>query len=99
MYNLEWFENIFASKLQILQTEKSFFKDGQFGDLERIEFENDKKFGTIEFWSQGWINMDIYDCNIDDQIFNILLSPDEKDMMVSKVEEFIELLLKKNGTV
>jgi len=99
MYNLKWFEEKFSSKLQNLQTEKSSFKDGQFGDLERIEFESEKKFGTIEFWSQGWINMDIYDCNIDDQIFNILLSPDEKDTMISKIEEFIDLLLKNDCTI
>ncbi|WP_439213325.1 hypothetical protein [Duffyella gerundensis] len=71
----------------------SCFANGDFGDLERIEFEGFNKLGTVEFWSEGWVGIDIYDCRLDDQIMNILLSPEEKGSFSHQVEKFIKILM------
>lgn len=56
------------------------FLEGDFGDLERVEFEGDNKIGGVEFWSRGWGGADVYDCVLNEQVFNILLSPEETDL-------------------
>ena len=72
--------------------EYSSFPDGDFGDLERIELEGFNKLGTVEFWSKGWIGIDIYDCTIEGQVMNVLLSPEEKESVPQAFERFIEIL-------
>ncbi len=68
------------------------FSGGDFGDLERVEFEGRGKVGTIDFWSQGWIGVDVFDCNSDEQILNKMLSPDERESTVKTFEILMELL-------
>ena len=50
------------------------------------------KLGTVEFWSKGWIGVDIYDCALEDQVMNVLLSPEEKDSVPQAFERLIQIL-------
>ena len=49
----------FNKHIKLLLKEYSFkcslFSNGDFGDLERIEFEGCGKVGGMEFWSMGWM--------------------------------------------
>lgn len=56
----------------------SSFPDGDLGSLERVELEGNQKIGTIDFWSKGFIGIDIYNIKLDDQQFNLLLGPDDE---------------------
>ncbi|WP_419736733.1 hypothetical protein [Pseudomonas sp. COR18] len=76
--------------------EYSKFANGDFGSLERIELEGFNKLATIEFWSEGWIEIDIYDCARDEQVMNILLSPEEKDLFPKTFERLLDTL-NRNG--
>ena len=59
----------------------SSYLNGDLGDLDRVEFEISNKIGGIDFWSKGWVSMDVVkiDSSEDYDLLNILHSPDEKD--------------------
>lgn len=87
-----WFDECVKPLLKGFSLDYSSFADGDFGDLERIELEGFNKLGTVEFWSKGWVGIDIYDCAIDDQVMNVLLSPEEKESISQAFENFIRIL-------
>ncbi|MEE1926465.1 hypothetical protein V0R50_31085 [Pseudomonas sp. 148P] len=87
-----WFNEGIKPSLKGCSLEYSSFPNGDFGDLERIELEGFSKLGTVEFWSKGWIGIDIYDCALECQVMNVLLSPEEKDSVHQAFERFIEIL-------
>jgi len=66
------------------------FPEGDFGDLERVEFEGHNKIGTVDFWSKEWISIDIYDLILDDQLINLLLGPDEEQLKA--IETLVKIL-------
>ncbi|EOW6670811.1 hypothetical protein ACOZZ3_001569 [Cronobacter dublinensis] len=68
----------------------SSFLGGDFGDLERVEFEGCNKIGTIDFWSKGWIGIDIYDFILSEQLINLLLGPDEEQLKA--IESLVRIL-------
>lgn len=72
--------------------EYSTFANGDFGNLERIELQGFNKLATVEFWSEGWIGIDMYDCACDEQVINILLSPEDKDLVSEVFENFLDAL-------
>lgn len=57
--------------------EFSTFSEGQFGSIERVELEKIGKIGTIDFWSEGWVGIDVYDRLKGEQVINLLISPEE----------------------
>ena len=62
--------------------------------MERVVIEGNNKIAGIDFWSKGWLEIDIYDLVIDDQIMNILLYPSETKEQNNAIKRFIEILLK-----
>ena len=76
--NVNDFKNKIEPALPEYLFEYSFFSDGDFGDLDRAEFKGHQKIGAVEFWSKGYIGIDVYDIQLDDQVFNILISPEEE---------------------
>lgn len=95
--NSSWFDENVKPLLNGFSLEYSSFTDGNFGDLERIELEGFNKLGTVEFWSRGWVSIDIYDCTIDEQVMNILLSPEEGRAVSKALDRFIEILTQDNS--
>lgn len=81
-----------GSLLKGYSVEYSTFDNGNFGDLERIELEGFNKLATVELWSEGWVGIDIYDCACDEQIMNILLSPEEKYLVPKAFEKLLDRL-------
>ena len=70
------------------------FANGDFGTLERIELEGLNKLATVDFWSKGWIGIDVYDCACDEQVMNILLSPEEKHRIPQELNNLVAILNK-----
>jgi len=87
-----WFDESVKPFLKGYSLEYSLFSNGDFGDLERIELEGFNKVGAVEFWSKGWVSIDIYDRALDDQVMNVLLSPEEKESAHQEFERFIKIL-------
>lgn len=91
--NSSWFDEHVRPRLEGYSFEYSTFLNGDFGDLERIELEGLDKLGTVEFWSKGWVGLDVYDCACDDQVMNVLLSPEEKGSVLQYFEKFVSVLM------
>lgn len=87
-----WFNENVKPLLKGFSLEYSLFAGGEFGELERIELEGFNKLGTVEFWSKGWVGIDIYDCAIDYQVMNVLLSPEEAESVSQAFERLIKIL-------
>ena len=49
------------------------------------------KLGTVEFWSKGWVGVDIYDCVLEEQVMNFLFSPEEQGSVRQAFERLIEI--------
>ncbi|MFS0825188.1 hypothetical protein [Pseudomonas phoenicis] len=91
-----WFDERVKPILKGFSLTYTSFTDGDFGDLERIELEGFNKLGTVEFWSKGWIGIDVYDCVTDNQIMNVLLSPEEKEFVAQEFDSLIKTLKQNN---
>lgn len=91
-----WFDERVKPILEGFSLTYTSFADGDFGDLERIGLEGFDKLGTVEFWSKGWIGIDIYDCALDCQVMNVLLSPEKKKFVAHEFDNFIRLLMQNN---
>ena len=71
----------------------STFKNGDFGNLERIEFESKGMAGFIDFWCQGWLNIHLVDFESGYELLNVLLRPDEDAAQIRNIDRLKELLL------
>lgn len=85
-------ENI-EPKLLGYKLKYSTFFNGDFGDLERVEFDGKGKIGGLDFWSKGWLEIDVYDLVLDKVIINALLEPSEVELQKKAIEDFLEALL------
>lgn len=93
MFNINYFKKYIEPKLINYHLKYSFYLDGDFGDINRVEIESDQKIGGIDFWRLGWLSIDIYDLIVDKQIMNILLEPKEVEEQQKALDEFLRLLL------
>lgn len=67
------------------------FQNGDFGDLEQVIIESKNKGGGIDFWSSGWLGIDLYDYEKDEVLMNILIEADEEYIPVlEKLKKLLE---------
>lgn len=90
--NMSWFKENLLTSLNGCEFELSTFSNGDFGDLQRVEIQGFNKLGTIEFWSLGWVGVDLVDCVSGAQEMNVLLSPDQRDLVDGELRRFAALM-------
>ena len=90
--NIDFFKTEVAPYFAGYELQYSSFSNGDFGDLERVEFERGDKLGTVDIWSKGWMSIDVYDSALDAQLINLLLSPDELEQQKKAIENLIRIL-------
>jgi len=73
--DMNYFKQKIAPKLGNYKLTYCSYPSGDFGSLERVNIENQNKMAGIDIWSQGWLDIDIYDLVLDKQVMNILLPP------------------------
>ena len=71
----------------------SSYPDGDFGSLERVIIEGRNKIAGVDIWSKGWLNIDIYDMALGEQVMNILLDPTEVQEQKEAINKLMEVLL------
>jgi len=76
--NLDWFKKELESKLENYEMTFSFFENGDFGNLDRVEFENLRKVGNIDFWDSGWIEIHLVDYKEEKELFHVMLEPNQE---------------------
>ncbi|MFZ6759353.1 hypothetical protein ACO0K9_19275 [Undibacterium sp. Ji50W] len=93
MNHLVFFEQFVAQKIPptYLLT-WSDFQGGDFGDLKRAAFESLSLLGSIDFWSKGWLAIDIFDLRVQDQVLVVLCSPEEEDGLKNAFDKLLGIL-------
>ena len=87
---LEWFKREVVPNLLEYDIMFRRYQNGDFGDLEQVLFESKQKGGGIDFWSSGWLGIELYDYEKEELLLNVLLEPTEEYEFFLK--ELIELL-------
>lgn len=87
------FKNNFSHKLINYKLTYSSYPDGDFGYLERVVIEGPDKVAGIDFWSRGWLDIDVYDLVLDQQVMNVLIEPAETQKKEQELIKFMRILL------
>lgn len=91
--NIDCIKKIIIPKLKNYKLTYNSFPNGDFGSLERINIEGINKVAGIDIWSKGWLNIDIYDLVLDEQVMNVLLSPEEIKEKEDAIVKLLGILL------
>lgn len=90
---MSYFKNHISHKLNDYKLTYSSYPNGDFGDLERVVIEGGDKVAGIDFWSKGWLDIDIYDLVLDEQVMNVLLDPTETKKQEQEISKLMGILL------
>jgi hypothetical protein len=91
--NIDYVNKIITPKLKNYKLTYNSFPNGDFGSLERIAIEGINKVASIDIWSKGWLNIDIYDLILDEQVMNVLLEPEEIKEQEDAIVKLLGILL------
>jgi hypothetical protein len=91
-FNINWFKENLEKKFSSYKLEYGYFKDGDFGDLYQVSFENTEKGGVIDFWSENYLGVYLYDYRKDDVVLNLLLKPEKAEEKEKAINQLISLL-------
>ncbi len=90
--NLDWFKKELENKLGSYEINFSSFENGDFGNLNRVEFEGLGKGGNIDFWDSGWMEIHLVDYKEEKQLFHVMLEPNqeyEKERAIEILKGFL----------
>jgi hypothetical protein len=91
--NIQWFSDNIVPKLKGYELNYRFFDEGDFGSLNQVEFNSKKIGGNIDFWELGWLGIFIWNYETQEQLFNILIEPNqvqEKEKAMQKLQEILQ---------
>lgn len=91
--DINWFKENIECNFKNLKYEYSYFEKGDFGNLNRVEFEGEGKGGNIDFWDSGWLEILLYDYSKDRELLHVLLEPDQYDEKIRSFEIIQGLLV------
>jgi hypothetical protein len=78
--DINWFKIHVAPNLIEYEISYKYFENGDFGDLNQVEFNSQLFGGGIDFWGMGYIGIFIYDYTKELQVENKLYDPSEKQL-------------------
>lgn len=91
-YTLAWFKEEMEPRLSGFSLAYRSFGEGDFGHLERVEFESEALMGTFDFWSHGWLDMHVIEPVTVEERLNIFMGPDQESEKAQDVTAFLALL-------
>jgi len=92
MKDIDWFKDNFEFYLSNYEIEYRFYQNGDWGDLNQVEFNTVGKGGEIDFWSSGNLSVHFIDYVTGKVLINIFLESfqeKEKDEIFQKLKEII----------
>lgn len=92
MRDVKWFKENVEPLLSGYTLEYKTFKDGDFGDLERVEFNSVSKLCCVYFWTSGVLEIEVADAKTIDVIMNVFLFGDQKEEQYRKLDELVQIL-------
>lgn len=75
--DIRYFKEHVAPELDGYELIYNSYPEGDFGLLERVIIEGRGKIAGVDIWSKGWLDIDIYNVILDEQMMNVLLEPTE----------------------
>lgn len=69
------------------------FGRGDFGHLDRVDFEGYGLGGSIDIWDQGWLGLHLYDYGSEEVRMHLLLSPQEDQDKRMAIETMRSILV------
>jgi hypothetical protein len=90
--DIEWFKSNFAQFFKGYDVNYRFYEEGDFGSLNQIDFNSNEKGGNIDVWGKGWLGIFLWDYKKEEQIMNVLLSPEQENEKQLALERFKNLL-------
>lgn len=90
--NIEWFDETIKPQLDHYNFHYSKFPEGDFGDLERVDIEGFNVFANADFWSKGWISVEVFNLTTKEQVLIKLISPDENGDIDSLFKLFVDTI-------
>ena len=91
--DINYFKKYIAPKLKDYVLTYSSYPNGDFGSLERVVIESVRIIAGVDIWSKGWLDIDIYDLNLDEQVMNVLLEPTEVKEQEDAITRLLSVLL------
>ncbi len=92
MKDLEWFKKEVVPYLTDYEIQYRFYSEGDFGTLTQANFNSKRKGGGIDFWGLGWLGVDLYDYEKDEEVLNVLLEDneiEEQDQLLEKLKKIL----------
>ncbi len=93
MKNVDWFKVEIAPYLKEFEIKYKFFENGDFGDLNQVEFNSQRTGGEIDFWSSGWLGIHFVDYIKGEELLNAFLEPhqeQEKENAFKRLQELLQ---------
>lgn len=91
--DINYFKKYIAPKLKGYVLTYSSYPNGDFGSLERVVIESVRIIAGVDIWSKGWLDIDIYDLILDEQVMNVLLEPTEVKEQEDAITRLLSVLL------
>ena len=93
MKSVAWFKEEVEPYLKRFEIKYKFFEEGDFGELNQVEFNSKEKGGEIDFWSTGWLGIHLVDYIKGDELLNVFLEPhqeNEKENAMKRLQELLQ---------
>ena len=90
--DINWFKEKIEPHLNNYKVEYRFFRNGDFGDLNQVTFDSERKGGEIDFWSSGFMSALVVDYINGNSLLNVLLEPEqtrEKSAALSEIQKIL----------
>jgi hypothetical protein len=91
-FNITWFRNGIEEAFSDYTVTHRYFPESDFGTLDQVGFESDKKGGQIDFYSNDVLHIHIFDYTLDKEIFVILLGPDQEIEKLEAIKKMLKLI-------
>lgn len=86
---------IFPLLPESIETKKAYFKDGDFGDLQRFDIEYKSLLINLDFYSKGVFNVSVIDTELDDEclvLHKLYFPNDNLEEIIETFEKFLNYI-------
>ncbi|MDB5270763.1 MAG: hypothetical protein JWP58_3803 [Hymenobacter sp.] len=91
-YTLTWFKDELAPRFAGFALAYRSCGQGDFGTLERVEFESDALLGTLDFWSHDWLDVHVIVRVSVEERLNLFLGPNQETDKAQVIAALLALL-------
>jgi hypothetical protein len=92
MKKIEWFKGQLAGAFRNYELKYKSFSEGDFGALDQVEFNTEKRGGIIDFWSMRWLGIFLYNYVEEKVLLNTFLEPHQHEAHEKAICKLMELI-------